>query len=124
MFLIKHTSPMPIAIKYFFMILFGSMSCFAFNFYLLESIVLSASASGLIGSLVLYRNKNFQQAFYCGCFIAMSSESFLLQWQFSLSAVIVATLVFYYSTNYFKGFGGKLGTIAFFGCLAGMLWSF
>ncbi len=80
--------------------------------------VVGASLVGAIGALIA-RNK--AAAVYCGAFVGMVSQDCLYASTHVTLAALLAAAVFLLAAPVFNGFGGKLGTIAFIGCVA-MAW--
>ncbi|QCK14467.1 hypothetical protein [Mangrovivirga cuniculi] len=76
--------------------------------------ILSSAIIGLIAGLLSQYTSHsaFAAAMFCGSFVGMSSVNLM-----PLAAIAFAGglsgLIFYYSQGILKGFGGKLGTIAF-----------
>lgn len=100
----------------------GVATCFVFAHFLIDSIVLSTSLAGLLGSFIFIKHSRLQQQFYCGCFIAMSSSLLLYRLELTACSVIIAAVLFQVSIPFFRGHGGKLGAIAFLACLGGFAW--
>lgn len=72
-------------------------------------VVIASALVGLIGHLFI---KKYEVAIYCGSFAGMTSVNvFNIQEIFLLA--FLAGLVFFLTKPIFKGFGGKLGTVAF-----------
>lgn len=77
--------------------------------------VLASALVGLVAGLALPR---VAVPIYCGSFVGMASPTVFPAPEFVAAAGLVAGLAFVATTESFGGFGGKLGTIALFGCLA------
>jgi hypothetical protein len=58
---------------------------------------------------------------YCGAFVGMASKAYLTNYPSVLLAGTIAGIVYMLNEGNFRGFGGKLGTIAFTGCILGGL---
>ncbi|MGM0590951.1 MAG: hypothetical protein ACQETI_04850 [Halobacteriota archaeon] len=58
---------------------------------------------------------------YCGSFVGMASPSVFSATAYLAVAGIAAGLAYVASNGVFGGFGGKLGTVALFGCATAML---
>lgn len=58
---------------------------------------------------------------YCGAFVEMASKAYLTNYPSVLLAGTIAGIVYMLNEGNFRGFGGKLGTIAFTGCILGGL---
>lgn len=91
------------------------------TFYLNNSGLKAPLAAGIVGLLLgvisnidkkLY---DIQFPGYCGAFIGMSSTLIDFIYTHIIVASIISGLLFGFSRDIFTGFGGKLGTIAFFG---------
>lgn len=76
--------------------------------------VVAAGIVGAIGALI-WRNK--AAAVYCGSFVGMVSQDCLYASTHVTLAALLAAAVFLLATPVFNGFGGKLGAIAFSGCV-------
>ena len=78
-------------------------------------------ASGLVGILATVLFPKYDAAIFCGSFVGMaSSELFTSYYQLALAG-LVASIVFVAGKYCFNGFGGKLGTTAFSGCVVAAL---
>lgn len=74
-------------------------------------------ASGLVGILATLVFPKYDAAIFCGSFVGMASgELFTSYYQLALAGLI-ASIVFVAGKYCFNGFGGKLGTTAFAGCV-------
>lgn len=76
--------------------------------------VVAASLIGLAGGLLV---KKLAAPIYCGSFVGMVSQDLAQGYWFLLLAGLLAGIIFVISSCAFNGFGGKLGTIAFAGCI-------
>ena len=76
--------------------------------------VVASSILGLAGSFVLPR---FAVPLFCGSFVGMASPLAYESYTYISIAGSLAGIVFALGKGVFDGFGGKLGTIAFLGCL-------
>lgn len=74
-------------------------------------------ASGLIGLLGAFILKKYAVQIFCGSFAGMASFSVFCSYPGVITASFFAGLLFVLSKEVFSGFGGRLGTIAFGGCL-------
>lgn len=100
--------------------LFCSMGCVA-CFYLQKSFLLPnylASASvGFVGSFIpqsrFFDSKQLIAAVYTGSFASMCSLSFFSRQYDLLTLCFIVGASFIALSPFFKGFGGKLGTIGF-----------
>ncbi len=77
--------------------------------------VVAACLVGVFANLLF---REYEVPVYCGAFVGMSSTGLFFSHFELLIAAIIAGLVFIIVGNVFKGFGGKLGTVAFIGTLA------
>ncbi len=96
---------------------FVSLICAALVTYTLKvnvgiSPVVSAALVGLIGSLILPAHA---VSIYCGSFVGMTSSRLLITHSELGFAAIAAGILFLLTDRIFRGFGGKLGSIAFVG---------
>ncbi|WP_025609092.1 hypothetical protein [Pontibacter actiniarum] len=95
------------------------------TFYISTSVglgpVIAAGTVGTFASFAPWLNsrsallKEAPAAAYCGAFVGMSSPHVAGSVLFIIFASLVAGLLLVFSKNIFRGFGGKLGTIAFGG---------
>ncbi|SIR67351.1 hypothetical protein [Natronorubrum thiooxidans] len=76
--------------------------------------VLAAALVGLVAGLALPR---IDVPAYCGSFVGMASPVVFPSLEAVALAGLIAGLGFVATTETFGGVGGKLGTLAFFGCL-------
>ncbi|WP_436345790.1 hypothetical protein [Natronorubrum sp. FCH18a] len=74
-------------------------------------------ASALIGLLVGLAAPKVGVPVYCGSFVGMASPAVFASLEYVAVAGLVAGLGFAATTESFGGVGGKLGTLALFGCL-------
>lgn len=74
-------------------------------------------ASGLVGIFAAAFLKPYAVPIFCGSFVGMASAG-LLDYPGLLLAGAIAGAIFVLGKHVFNGFGGKLGTIAFAGCIA------
>lgn len=81
------------------------------------SSVLSAALVGFIGSWlpssVNYDHKKVIAALYTGTFSAMCTSQLFTNIGLIASLGIITSIFYFLLADYFRGFGGKLGTIAF-----------
>ncbi len=81
-------------------------------------------AAGLVGIAATLLVRRFDVPIYCGAFAGMACSSLLHGYGHMVLASALAGTVFLLAKPVFNGFGGKLGTIAYIGCLgAGLLTS-
>ena len=79
------------------------------------------AASGIVGILGAAALKKHAVPIFCGSFVGMASPAVFLSYYCIVTAGAVAAAVYILSRDVFNGFGGKLGTIAFTGCLSASL---
>ncbi|MFC7167238.1 hypothetical protein [Halospeciosus flavus] len=75
--------------------------------------VVASALVGLVAGLVL---PEVDAAAYCGSFVGMASVALFSDVAYLVAAGLLAGLAFVVSRGVFDGYGGKLGTTAFFGC--------
>ncbi|MDD5683699.1 MAG: hypothetical protein PHO82_10265, partial [Mesotoga sp.] len=80
------------------------------NIYLGLGAIIAASLVGLVGAAVV---KEYAVEVYCGAFVGMVSPDVLHDFGHIVIAGAIAGTVFFLTRDVFKGYGGKLGTIAF-----------
>ncbi len=74
-------------------------------------------ASAFVGLLVGVGKSEVAVPAYCGSFVGMASPTLFPSIGYLLVAGTVAGLAYVATTEVFHGFGGKLGTLALFGCV-------
>lgn len=94
-------------------VIIGVFTTYLLNHFLSIPVVLASAFIGLIGSLLI---KKYQVALYCGSFAGMVSLSLFGFFEVSILAIVCA-FIFIVTKPLFKGYGGKLGTIAFLSSL-------
>ena len=92
----------------------GAFVAFSLSIELGISAVLASGITGVLATLILPR---FDVPIFCGSFVGMASYSLLPGYQYLGLAAVIAGGVFVLGKAAFNGFGGKLGTIAFIGCV-------
>ena len=75
-------------------------------------------ASALVGLCAHLLSKTYAAPAYCGSFVGMATPVAGADLEAVTGAGLVAAAVFVAGKRAFNGFGGKLGTTAFVGCLA------
>lgn len=117
----------------FFAVLFvvlGAIATHYLNVHVALGPVIAAAAVGTVASFVPALNKEARllqevpAAAYCGAFVGMSSQNVAGNFPFILFASLVAGMLLVFSKNIFRGFGGKLGTVAFGGVAVAYLMFF
>ncbi|WP_136716935.1 hypothetical protein [Halorientalis salina] len=93
----------------------GAVGTYAMSVHAGLGPVLASAAIGLVAGVAL---PDIDVPVYCGSFVGMVSPSVLPTVEHLAVAAVVAGLAFVAATESFGGFGGKLGTLALFGCLA------
>lgn len=96
----------------------GALLTFALSVDLGLGPVVAAGLVGVMATLVLRR---WDVPIYCGAFAGMACNSLLHGYGHMLLASGLAGGIFVASKSVFNGFGGKLGTIAFLGCIGASL---
>lgn len=102
-------------------VLAGAITCHLLTTMTDLGSVISTGITGVLGSLLPIINKKsdylkkLPSAIYCGAFIGMSSMQVSPSIDFIIVAGFFTCIILMMSKNLFLGFGGKLGTIAFFG---------
>ncbi len=75
-------------------------------------------ASGLVGVLIALIKPQYGVPVYCGSFVGMASADYLVSvFPCIFLAGAAAGIIYVISGPFYDGFGGKLGTIAFAGCI-------
>ncbi|WP_423189338.1 hypothetical protein ACO1PF_12235 [Alkalibacterium sp. f15] len=90
----------------------GAYITFILNHQLGLGGVLASSVIGLSGA---YLFKNYAAAIYCGSFVGMACNLIFSNPFSFMLASLIAGILFILSEQLFKGYGGKLGFIAFCG---------
>ncbi|HDP78272.1 MAG TPA: hypothetical protein ENN47_08850 [Mesotoga infera] len=88
----------------------GTLSAYVVNIYLGLGAIIAASLVGLFGTAIV---KKYAVEVYCGAFVGMVSTDVLHDFGHIVIAGAIAGTVFFLTRDVFKGYGGKLGTIAF-----------
>ncbi len=98
---------------------FGAVFLGAVSTYILNiDVGLGAvTASGLVGVIGALAAPAYGVPLYCGSFVGMTSAQYLVNHTELAIAGLVASAIYVITTGVYDGFGGKLGTIAFAGCL-------
>ena len=74
-------------------------------------------AAGLVGVLIALLKPKYGVPVYCGAFVGMVSCDYLHTVPALLLAGVIGGVIFVVTGPVMNGFGGKLGTIAFAGCI-------
>ncbi len=101
-----------IALFNFIAVLGGAILTYALSVNLDLGAVIASSLVGVIAALVV---PAYGVPLYCGAFVGMTSAQLLVTHGELAIAGAVAGVVYLLTTDVFRGFGGKLGTIAFTG---------
>lgn len=87
-----------------------------FTYYLAHDIgvgiVVAASLAGVLAHVFF---ADFESPFFAGAFVGMSSTGLLFNYSELLLAAGISGLAFILASTVFRGFGGKMGTIALVG---------
>ncbi len=82
----------------------------------------AVTAAGLVAIVAALIIPKYGVPIYCGAFVGMASDKLLCQHGSLALAGVLGGIVYVLTTGVLDGFGGKLGTIAFTGCiLAGLI---
>ncbi|WP_413580909.1 hypothetical protein [Bdellovibrio sp. HCB288] len=108
----------------FLTFLLGCMTCFYFQAKWGMSTVESAALTGLLGTFIpeshrIDRN-HVHANIYMGAFVAMGSKITEQGFWEILLVSAIGSLIYFVMSQYFKGMGGRLGTIAFISSLLGL----
>ncbi len=88
------------------------------TFTLSENLGLGAVvAAGVVGILAAIIFPSYGVPIYCGAFVGMTSSAYMSSHSQLALAGFIAGIIFVLATGVLDGFGGKLGTIAFTGCI-------
>ena len=102
----------PEGIGQFMAVVLGTLGTFFLSHQFGLGAVLAAGAVGITASLQF---RKFQVPAYCGAFVGMACNAVFFTYFHILVAGILGGVLFVLGTGVLNGFGGKLGTIAFFG---------
>ncbi len=95
-------------------VFFGALITYALSLNVGLGAVVAAGLVGVIAALAL---PEYGAPIYCGAFVGMASQKLLANHGELAIAGAVAGLTYVLAEGVFDGFGGKLGTIAFTGCV-------
>jgi len=95
----------------------GGIATYFMSYFLGNYVVLFSTMVGLVGHFAF---RKWEVAIFCGSFAGMTSIFIINPYQIVLAAVLTA-LIYALTKPIFKGFGGKLGTIAFTGTILSFL---
>jgi len=95
-------------------VLTGALITFLLNNYLELGSVVPAALVGLVGVVIGGKKA---APIYCGAFVGMACQEVSGSLFPIFFAGLLAGVLFVLNKSFFNGFGGKLGTIAFTGCL-------
>ncbi len=99
----------------FLSLVVGALVTFVLSHNLGLGIVVAACMVGLFANLLF---RDYETPIYCGAFVGMSSTGLFFSYFELLIAAVIAGVVYVIAGSVFKGYGGKLGTVAFIGTLA------
>jgi hypothetical protein len=102
----------------FIAVVIGALLTFTLSNYFAMGPVIAASLVGIIATVIVPK---YDVPVYCGSFVGMASIDIFGTYSLLLLAGIIAAFIYVISKNVFTGFGGKLGAIAFAGCLSASL---
>ncbi len=88
----------------------GGIITYHLNIHFSLGAVIASALTGIIGVTAL---KKYSIAIYCGSFVGMISGQLTAGWIEVYLTSLVAGFIFDISKDNFKGYGGKLGAIAF-----------
>ncbi len=94
-------------------IIFGVFSTYSLVHFIGLFVVISSAAVGIIGHFLF---RKYEAAVYCGSFAGMVSVELFGFTEVAVLA-IVCSIIYIMTKPLFKGYGGKLGTIAFMSSL-------
>jgi hypothetical protein len=113
------------AITEFIAFFLGCLCTFHLHSHELMSPVMASATIGFIATFIpaskFYRQKTIQATVYCGSFAGMSLGFILVSLHSILMVSVIGVIVILFTKNALNGFGGKLGTIAFFSVTLFML---
>jgi hypothetical protein len=101
----------------FLYVFLGAVVTYAISIDLGQGAVVASGLIGIFGAAFL---KPYAVPIYCGSFVGMASPA-LLDYSGLMLAAVIAGAIFVLAKHVFNGFGGKLGTIAFTGCVLSAL---
>ncbi|MFO7882031.1 MAG: hypothetical protein R6U52_05795 [Kosmotogaceae bacterium] len=93
-----------------FAVALGTLSTYFISVYFDLGAIIAAALVGIIAAMTI---TDYAVEIYCGAFVGMVSPEVLDDFTHIIIAGFVAGIIFYLSRGSFKGYGGKLGTIAF-----------
>jgi hypothetical protein len=97
----------------FLSVFFGTLITFWISVYMGFGAVVTSSLVGILAAVLL---KPYAAAIFCGSFVGMASPQCFC-YQDIVIAGAISGLIFVFGKHVFNGFGGKLGTTAFAGCV-------
>jgi hypothetical protein len=103
----------PTDVLIFISVLAGGLVTYWISVDLKQGAVVASALVGIFGAAFL---KPYAVPIYCGSFVGMASAA-VLRFPAVALAGAVAGVIFVLGKHVFNGFGGKLGTIAFAGCV-------
>ncbi|MCP4915124.1 MAG: hypothetical protein GY909_18540 [Oligoflexia bacterium] len=110
--------------KYFidlFIMLAGTFSTFFIQQLTLLTPVFASSLATITFYLLIprkYRSRHIEALFFCATFLGMTTRINSQEFYLLLIPIIISLSVYHLLKKQFNGLGGKLGTIAFIGCLS------
>ncbi|UOF01537.1 hypothetical protein [Bdellovibrio reynosensis] len=107
----------------FISLLGGCLTCFYFQSQWGFNPVTAAALTGLIGSFIPDTKKiesaHIHATVYIGAFIAMGSKVVMAGFPQILFVSILGTTIYFFISPYIKGFGGRMGFVAFISSILG-----
>jgi len=94
-------------------VILGVFSTYSLVHFFSIPVVIASSGVGLVGFIFM---RKYEVALYCGSFAGMVSIS-LFSFMEVLVLALICAFIYILSKPIFKGYGGKLGTIAFMSSL-------
>ncbi|MGM0414664.1 MAG: hypothetical protein ACQEQP_05760 [Bacillota bacterium] len=104
----------PVDFYNFLSVVTGGLVAFFMAQELGLSAVMASALVGIIGHLII---PEYEVPVFCGSFVGMASYSLLPGYNYLLLAAVIAGIIYVIGKFSFNGFGGKLGTTAFIGCV-------
>ncbi len=104
----------------------GCLACYYLQIYFSLSNVLSSILVGLVASFIpkfdFFDSNKAIAAIYCGSFASMSGLNYFRDFWSIFTLGLIVGLNFTICSPYFRGIGGKLGTIAFISAVTFIFW--
>jgi hypothetical protein len=94
----------------FFSVLTGAVIAYILSVFLGLGAIVAAALTGLVAAVLI---PEYSVAVYCGAFVGMVSPLVLHDFYHVIIAASLAGIILILSDDVYKGYGGKLGAIAF-----------